>query len=83
MKEHSLQFFFENVCASCHEEDEFYQLFITKKYDEKKDQALILEYVMEYECLKTYCHILLSNKNFAKINNTLSSEWGSIKNDIE
>ena len=27
MKEHSLQFFFENVCASCHEEDEFYQLF--------------------------------------------------------
>ena len=27
MKEHSLQFFFENVCASCHEEDEFYKLF--------------------------------------------------------
>ena len=27
MKEHILQFFFENVCASCHEEDEFYQLF--------------------------------------------------------
>lgn len=63
--------------------DEFYQLFITKKYDEKKDQALILEYVMEYECLKTYCHILLSNKNFAKINNILSGKWESLKNDIE
>lgn len=25
--EHSLQFFFENVCASCHEEDDFYDLF--------------------------------------------------------
>ena len=63
--------------------DQFYQLFITKKYDEKKDQALILEYVMDYECLKTYCHILLSDKNFNKINNTLSREWENIKNDIE
>jgi cytochrome c biogenesis protein CcdA/glutaredoxin len=24
---HSLQFFFQNVCASCHEEDDFYELF--------------------------------------------------------
>lgn len=32
--EHNLQFFFENVCASCHEEDDFYDLFnrvITKE----------------------------------------------------
>ena len=48
----------------------------------KKDQALILECVMEYECLKTYCHILLPNKNFAKINDILSSKLKSIKNDI-
>lgn len=63
--------------------DEFYRLFITKKYDEKKDQALIIEYVMEYEFLKSYCHILLSSKNFNKINNNLSSEWEDIKNNIE
>lgn len=26
-KEHSLQFFYENVCASCHEDEKFYALF--------------------------------------------------------
>lgn len=26
-KAYNLQFFFENVCASCHEEDKFYELF--------------------------------------------------------
>ncbi len=26
-KEHSLQFFYENVCASCHEDEKFYDLF--------------------------------------------------------
>ena len=26
-KTHTIWFFFENVCASCHEEDDFYDLF--------------------------------------------------------
>lgn len=63
--------------------DAFYQLFVTRKYNEKKDQALLLEYVMDYECLKTYCHILLSNNIFKKINNDLSIEWKNIKKDIK
>ena len=63
--------------------DKFYNLFITRKYNEKEDQALVLNYVMDYECLKVYCHILLSNKNFNKINDSLSKEWENIKKDIK
>ena len=63
--------------------DDFYQLFVTKKYNEKKDQALVLEYVIDYECLKTYCHILLSNKNFEKINKDLSVEWKEIERNVK
>lgn len=63
--------------------DAFYQLFVTRKYNEKKDQALVLEYVMDYECLKTYCHILLSNNIFKKIKNDLSIEWENIKKEIK
>ena len=73
-------YYYFNVCKLY---DEFYKLFVTQKYDENKDQALILEYVMEYECLKTYCHILLSTKNFNSINNDLSIEWRNIRNDIK
>lgn len=63
--------------------DDFYHLFITKKYNDSEEQALVLEYVMNYECLKTYCHILLSNKNFKKINEKLSVEWENIYSFIK
>lgn len=63
--------------------DNFYQLFVTRKYNEKKDQALVLKYVMDYECLKTYCHTLLSSKIFEKINDDVSIEWDNIKKDIK
>lgn len=62
--------------------DNFYELYITKGYKEKRDQAIVLEYVMNYECLKNYCHILLSSKNFDKINDDLSCEWEKMKQDI-
>lgn len=63
--------------------DNFYQLFVTRKYNEKKDQALVLKYVMDYECLKTYCHTLLPSKIFEKINDDVSIEWDNIKKDIK
>ncbi len=63
--------------------DNFYQLFVIRKYNEKKDQALVLKYVMDYECLKTYCHTLLPSKIFEKINDDVSIEWDNIKKDIK
>ena len=48
-----------------------------------QEQALVLKYVMDYECLKTYCHTLLPSKIFEKINDDVSIEWDNIKKDIK
>ena len=62
--------------------DSFYQLFVTNKYNEKNNRALLLEYVIEYECLKSYCHIILSNSIFNKYQADLSKEWDNIHKNI-
>lgn len=61
----------------------FYHLFVTRKYNEKNDQALVIQYVMDYECIKSYSHILLSEKNFKKFNDELSIEWNNIQKNIK
>lgn len=58
-----------------------YILFVTNKYNNsKKDQ--LLQYVIEYECLKSYSHILLSEKSFIKNNFNWSTEWNNLKKEI-
>lgn len=53
-EDHTLQFFFENVCASCHEEDEIYELFNRCISKEEKE-------TISYE-IRTYNVFLDSNK---------------------
>ena len=62
MKEHSLQFFFENVCASCHEEDEFYKLFnrcITYEEKQKLSYEIRTYNVFQSADMQTYEELLL------------------------
>lgn len=62
--------------------DDFYKLFITERYS-INTEPLLMEYVFEYECLKSYSHILLSDSNF-RINNTeWSKEWNQISKEIK
>lgn len=61
--------------------DNFYRMFVTNKY-EKKNIPIIIEFVMEYECLKNYCHITLSNKIFRKERAEIEKIWNAILDDI-
>ena len=45
-----------------------FTLFVTNKYSNKNESQL-LKYAFEYECLKSFAHMLLSSSNFNK-NNT-------------
>ncbi len=63
--------------------DDFYKLFVTKKYNETKDLALVIEYVMDYETIKSYCHIMLSSIFFEKNKDSLSLKWNEIHNSIK
>ena len=62
--------------------DKFYSLFITNKYTARKESQL-LEYTLEYECLKSFSHILLSSNNFNKNNKTWTLEWERIRSKIK
>lgn len=62
--------------------DKFYKIFVTDGYKDK-DVPVIIEYVMEYECLKNYCHIILPNNTFYKERIQLEKEWENIKTDIK
>ena len=64
MKEHILQFFFENVCASCHEEDEFYQLFnrcISKEEKQKLTYEIRTYNVFQETDMQAYEKALAEN----------------------
>ena len=63
--------------------DDFYYQFITKKYNESEDLPIILQYVLEYECLKSYCHFLLSERIFEKYKTKIKEEWTSILKEIK
>ena len=60
----------------------FYRMLVTNKYEEK-NIPMIIELVMEYECLKNYCHITLSDKIFRKENIELEKKWKEILDDID
>lgn len=63
--------------------DNFYYQFITKKYNESEDLPIILQYVLEYECLKSYSHFLLSGKIFEEDKAKLKEEWTNILKEIK
>lgn len=63
--------------------DGFYILFVTKKYNQDKDLPILIDYVIEYESVKSYCHIMLSSNFFNKTNNILSEKWNEIQNNIK
>lgn len=60
---------------------EFYKIFITEGYS-KKLETITLQYVFEYECLKNYSHILLSQRNFENNNVSWSNEWDNLLKNI-
>ena len=62
--------------------NKLFALFITNKYS-NKNEAQLLEYAFEYECLKSSAHILLSSSNFNQNNEKWTVDWESIKNKIK
>ena len=62
--------------------DTFFHMFVSNKYTDSNEAELICN-VMDYECIKNYCHIQLSEKNFKKINNTQIDKWKEIKKEIK
>ena len=61
--------------------DNFYKIFVTDGYQEK-DIPIIVEYVMEYECIKSYSHIILPNSIFDKEKEKLEKLWNQISKSI-
>ena len=59
----------------------FYKIFVTDGYQEK-DIPIIVEYVMEYECIKSYSHIVLPNSIFIKEKEELEKLWNQISKNI-
>lgn len=65
-------------------EDGLYDLLIKNKpTNAKKLDALLLDAVMDYECLKSYYSIALSSKTFKKNNGQWSEEWKQIYDEIQ
>lgn len=62
--------------------EKFYKIFVTDGY-KKSDYPMIIEYVMEYECIKSYCHTILPNSIFDSEKNELEKEWNRIKESIK
>ena len=63
--------------------NEFHNIFFITKKDDKNRNALIINSVMEYECLKSYCEISTSSKIFFDNNDKWSIEWNSILKKIK
>lgn len=62
--------------------NKLFTLFITNKYS-CKNEAQLLEYAFEYECLKSFTHIILSSNNFNKNNTKWTADWDNLKNLIK
>lgn len=63
--------------------NEFQNIFFMTNKDEKTRNVLILDAVMGYECLKSYCEISTSSKIFFKHNKEWSNEWSNILKKIK
>lgn len=59
-----------------------FTLFVTNKYSNKNESQL-LKYAFEYECLKSFAHMLLSSSNFNKNNTKWTADWETIKKKIK
>lgn len=63
---------------------EFYNILIKSRVSSQKElDALLLDAVMDYECLKSYCQIALSSKVFNANNPQWSKEWKKLYQKIE
>lgn len=62
--------------------DEFQNIFFITKRNDKNRDILIIDSVMEYECLKSYCKISTSSKIFYDNNEKWSKEWKDILKKI-
>ena len=63
--------------------NEFQNIFFMTNISEKNRDVLILDAVMGYECLKSYCQISISSKIFFKYNKEWSGEWRNILKNKE
>lgn len=63
--------------------NEFQNIYFMINKNEKNRNVLILDAVMGYECLKSYCEISTSSKIFFKHNNEWSNEWNNILKKIK
>lgn len=62
--------------------DELYGIFVTHGYSKKFEPKIIL-YVINYECVKSYCHINLPNKLFLKNRDLIGDKWNEINSNIK
>lgn len=62
---------------------EFQNIFFVIGLKNKDVNVLILDATMDYECLKSYCKILISSKIFFKNNEKWSKEWKKILSKIQ
>lgn len=63
--------------------NEFQNIFFIINENEKNRNILILDAVMGYECLKSYCEISTSSKIFFEHNKEWSNEWNNILKKIK
>ncbi len=63
--------------------EEFHGILIKSRVSSQKElDALLLDAVMDYECLKSYCQIALSSRVFYKYNTQWSKEWKKLYQKI-
>ncbi len=61
--------------------NDMFILLVNEKYSQEKE-PLLLNYCLEYECIKSSSKIMLNSKTFHKYNDDLASEWSKIKRII-
>lgn len=65
-------------------EYDFYNSLIKNKaQDRTKSDALLLDLVMDYECLKSYYQIAIPEKIFKANNEQWSKEWDALYSEIQ
>ena len=47
-----------------------------------EQEALLIAYAQEYECIKAHFKVRVSSKKFNEMNASLSSEWRAIEKKI-
>ena len=63
--------------------DCFFKQFVTEGILRKEQIPSLLENMVEYECLKSFYQVRLSQKIFYEMNQALSAEWDDISKKIK